>query len=176
MSFYLNPWFIITNLGDPRLWTALCVILFFVRMHYKRKIKPYNKKFHWVGAFIIFAGFAMASSLAVSQGMKEYFQIPRGCIPETNIYCLDSFSFPSGHTAIAFTVFAGIFSIFRRRKYLPILIIPFVVAASRLALGVHTIYDVVGGAAVGLAVFGIFYVATKKVDFIREKVNLPNKN
>lgn len=171
MSFYLNPWFIITNLGDPRLWTAICAILFFVRLHYKRKIKPYNKKFLWVGAFIIFAGFAMASSLAVSQALKMYFQIPRGCSPETNIYCLDSFSFPSGHTAIAFTVFTGIFAIFRKRKYLPILALPFLVGISRLALEVHTIYDVVGGAAVGLAVFTVFYFSVKKSSYLNGFMN-----
>ena len=109
----------------------------------------------------------MASSLAISQGMKEYFQIPRACAPETNIYCLDSYSFPSGHTAVAFTVFSGIFLILGRRKYLPILILPILVAASRMALGVHTFYDVIGGAVVGLAVFAVFFLAVKKNSYLK---------
>lgn len=166
MSPELNPWFALTILGDPRLWAGLCVILFFVRVYYKKKTSPYNKKFLWVSAFIIFAGFAMASGLLVSEGLKEIFQVPRICSIETNPYCLSNYSFPSGHTTVAFIAFSGVYFILNRKEYLWVFILPVLVGVSRLALGVHTILDVAAGGSLGILVFFVFYWASKKTEFV----------
>ncbi len=166
MSYHLNPWFIMTTLGDPRLWVALCVVLFLIRLYYKPKISPYNKRFLWVSTFIIFCGFAMASSLLLSEILKGIFQLPRVCSIETNPYCLSNYSFPSGHAAVIFTVFSGIYFILNRRKYLWIFALPFLVAASRIVLGVHTIQDVAAGSAIGLLVFFIYYWAAKEKELV----------
>lgn len=170
MPLDLNPWFVITTIGDPRLWIALCSIIFFIRMFYKGKIEPHNKKFLWAKLFIVFAGFSMASALGVSQILKVYFQIPRVCSPETNVYCMDGFSFPSGHTAVAFAVFTGLYIILNKRKYIWVFAVPVLVAISRLALGVHTVYDVVAGASLGLVTALIYYLAITKIQPLRAVV------
>ncbi len=166
MSFHLNPWFLITMLGDPRLWVGLCFTLFLIRLYYREKVSPYNKKFAWVGVFIVFCGFAMASGLLASEILKEIFQIPRICSVETNPYCLSNYSFPSGHTTAAFTAFAGVYFILNKKKYFGIFAIPVLVAISRLALGVHTILDVTVGSLLGLVVFFVFVGASKRTDLI----------
>lgn len=166
MALDLNPWFIITTIGDPRLWVSLSLILFLIRFYYRQKIPPYDKKFLWVSTFIIFAGFAMASSLLLSEALKYTFQVPRVCSIETNAYCLNNYSFPSGHTAVVFTVFSGVYFILNKRKFLWVFAVPILVGASRLALGVHTIQDVVAGAGVGLLVFFIYCWASKKTEVV----------
>lgn len=60
-----------------------------------------------------------------------------------------SYSFPSGHTASSFTVL-GIF-LFGIKKYrVSCFILAFLIAFSRLYLGVHYFTDVLGGAVLGL--------------------------
>jgi len=172
MVLDLNPWFIITNLGDPRLWAVLCVILFFIRLYYRSKVDHSRKRYKWVTTFIIFAGFAMASSLGVNEVLKLVFQIPRACSIETNPYCLGTYSFPSGHTAVAFAVFAGIFYILKNKKYWWVFVLPILVGVSRVALSVHTVYDVATGAGLGLLVFFIYLFAVKKVKFISKNVEI----
>ena len=170
MLLDLNPWFVVTNIGDPRLWLGLCVIFFFLRVYYKKKIAPYNKKFSWVKVFIVFAGFSMSSALGITEIFKLHFQIPRLCSPVTNIYCLDSFSFPSGHTTVAFAVFTGIYIILNKRKHLWVFALPVLVGVSRLALGVHTINDVIGGAAIGALVPLIYYLAITRIKTLEKFV------
>lgn len=67
---------------------------------------------------------------------------------------LDQFSFPSGHTlhAVAFTTIAIAYY-----PQLALLLIPFafLVALSRMVLGLHYPSDVLAGAAIGAAIAGI---------------------
>ena len=67
---------------------------------------------------------------------------------------LDQFSFPSGHTlhAVAFTTIAIAYY-----PQLGVLLIPFafLVALSRMVLGLHYPSDVVAGAAIGAAIAGL---------------------
>lgn len=58
------------------------------------------------------------------------------------------FSFPSGHTAAAFT---SVFSLYREnnRLWKPVLVLAAVIAFSRMYLYVHFPTDVLGGVAVG---------------------------
>lgn len=84
------------------------------------------------------------------------------------------FSFPSGHATIAFVAFPilAIVVYYSSRipkafKYILILILvtfPFVVAFSRLYLGVHYLTDVVAGAMVGLSATCMFYYFHSKYD------------
>jgi len=75
----------------------------------------------------------------------------------SNARPLDQFSFPSGHTlhAVAFTTIA-----IAHYPQLAFLLIPFafLVALSRMVLGLHYPSDVLAGAAIGAAIAGISLV------------------
>ncbi len=92
----------------------------------------------------------------LTQGLKITFQIPRPWVLDphfkpvgTAIETATSFSFPSGHTASAGSLFFPI-ALSGRRWWLRLigLVMPFVVAFSRMYLGVHTLLDV--GVALGI--------------------------
>jgi len=57
-------------------------------------------------------------------------------------------SFPSGHSATAFSLFLALGLIFKR-ALIPFLILAFLVAFSRTAIGVHYLSDVIVGSLIG---------------------------
>ncbi len=100
------------------------------------------------------------SYMAVT-GMKLLFAEPRPC--EFTGSCPDTFSFPSRHAGVAFAI-ATVLVLYLRRKIYGVL--GFVAAAlvgySRIAIGVHTINDVLGGFVVGVIVgIGVYYFERK---------------
>jgi membrane-associated phospholipid phosphatase len=62
---------------------------------------------------------------------------------------------PSGHVASATAVYGGLAAVvlgqYRAAALLPALLIAVLIAATRLALGVHTVADVVAGGVIGMA-------------------------
>ncbi len=139
-----NPLFdfvmpIITRLGDKGfIWICLALVL----LGFKK-----SKRY----------GIAILLSLLLTVILGEVIIKPMvQRIRPFIFYSLDiliegpiSFSFPSGHTASSFSVF-GIF-LFAIKKYrLPCFILAFLIAFSRLYLGVHYFTDVVAGGALGL--------------------------
>lgn len=61
---------------------------------------------------------------------------------------------PSGHVASATAVYGGLAALVlgqHRAALLPALLVAFLIAFTRLALGVHTVADVVAGGVIGLA-------------------------
>ena len=106
----------------------------------------------------------LASALAyiAATGLKSLFQVPRPC--ELIDTCPDSFSFPSRQTSIAFAV-ATVFALVTRKKHYSIA--AFALAALvgywRISLGVHTIYDIIGGVVVGVGVGYVVYYILKSI-------------
>jgi len=69
-----------------------------------------------------------------------------------------SYGFPSGHTQSAIGTWGYIGYNFRERRYIVIIlgIIMFLVAISRMIIGVHDLQDVIGGFSIGLIVLLLF--------------------
>ncbi|MBI4176111.1 MAG: phosphatase PAP2 family protein [Candidatus Aenigmarchaeota archaeon] len=149
MSFHTNPWYIITLIGEPEIWLALSGVfaLAYVVFHFAfpKRRKPFRNFL-----LVFLPSLWLTVGLVVS--MKVLVPVERPCIPATNPYCDIDPSFPSAHAATAFSVFTSLHLAARKRKTLCLYFIPVLVAASRIALGVHTPADVIAGAAIGMAV------------------------
>lgn len=100
-------------------------------------------------AVLAFSLFRLAGEI-----IKEGTAIPRICWQagvKTLIPCPDSFAFPSGH-ALGSAMLAMIVSLTHRRKLIIVLIwgLVLLIAASRIAVGVHSPVDVTGGIIMGI--------------------------
>ncbi len=126
-------WEIITDLGDEPAYVALATILY---VGISREL----------GAVALLS---LITSAWVNVYLKNLFALPR---PPRELWKVEAsgYGFPSGHaqTSSAFWVSVG----FMLRS-IPVLVlgaaIVALVAASRVALGVHYVHDVVGGAVLG---------------------------
>src|SRR3989344_2853910 len=109
--------FLLGFLGDPRIWIAVSIILFAIRIICRRKKID---KFLWAKGFIIFVGISMSLAFLSSYVLKDIFNVPRPCSvnpSDSNFseYCLTDPSFPSGHTTTGFAVATGLFLISRKK-------------------------------------------------------------
>ena len=101
----------------------------------------------------------LASSISymATTGLKFVFAEPRPC--ELVDACQDSYSFPSRHAGIAFAA-GTIISIYISRWSVRILFFALasLVGYWRIAIGFHTLNDVLGGLVVGVIVaVGVYY-------------------
>ena len=109
------------------------------------------------GYFLLFTGFA---GIAINQILKMAFRIPRPWVldPEFEIVSTareqaTGYSFPSGHTQVASTLYGGIARSAKKKwGCIAGISLTVLVAFSRMYLGVHTPKDVLVSLAIG-AVF-----------------------
>ena len=78
-----------------------------------------------------------------------------------------SYSFPSGHTASSFAVF-GVFYFLNMRYKWVVFLTAFLIAFSRMYLGVHYFSDIIGGVILGL---GVSYVVCSYYKKNSDKIN-----
>lgn len=155
-----NPWYWISFLGYPKLWLlisfGLICVYFVCRFVCSGKSKWESIKMEFKDfIFLLFVTLILVFLFTII--LKSFTQIPRPCIPcskavECNPYCPEDYSFPSGHTATIFSVVMLLYKFLKKRKFLPIFIIPFLVGYSRIALGVHRVADVIIGALLGIII------------------------
>ena len=134
-------WQILTFLGEETfIVVVLCLLFWCVNKNLSYKI----------GATFFLGGL-------LTQGLKITFQIPRPWVLDPNFQPVGSaieaatgFSFPSGHTASAGSLFFPLAFSVRERWRWSLAAIPFIVAFSRMYLGVHTLLDV--GCALAITV------------------------
>ncbi len=75
--------------------------------------------------------------------------------------CPESFSFPSGHAAVAFAA-AFIFSYFDKKRSVIYYILAFLICLSRIYLQCHYLIDILGGMIVGITVAKITTISLQK--------------
>jgi len=153
----LFVWYLISFLGEPMGWLGAAAIMAAIYA-VVRIFLPEKRKV--LKAFLLIFIPSLLISLGITQVLKTTLDISRPCMPcleylqppLCNIYCPMTAGFPSGHTAAIFTVFTAFYLVFRRRIFLPLVVIPLLVSASRIMLGVHSALDVVGGAFLAIIV------------------------
>jgi undecaprenyl-diphosphatase len=139
-----------TRSGDGWLWYALGIILY-----------SYGggHRFAAIGA----AGSAAIAGIFLFRALKRTSRRSRPCEIEphcwSSILPPDRYSFPSGHSITAFSVAVSI-GCFYPQLLVPLLTAAFLIAGSRIILGMHFLSDVVAGSAIGVmlgtAAFHIF--------------------
>jgi len=150
----------------------------------------------WYIAYIILAGIAVTKSgtrgrIAVAgiiiliiftdqtghRLLKEIFQRIRPCnaLPDvmTPIDCRGSFSLPSNHALNNFAAATFLWRLFPKFKWV-FFITAFLLALSRVYLGLHYPSDIVAGAIIGSAFGYLFSIAALKIDEYMKKQ--PEKN
>ena len=164
-------WFLISELGEPFIWSGLLLTLLLLYV----PISRFGKAPHFrdtYRSFLLVLALSLLLSFIAVQALKNVINVPRPCTPcseasACNPYCDANSSFPSGHAATAFAAYASIFLFARWRPWrLLIFGLPILVAASRIALGVHTAADVLAGGALGLAICALVYHFAKRRGFV----------
>lgn len=95
--------------------------------------------------------------------LKNLIERIRPCneLPDVNILvgCTGSFSFPSAHAVNNFAAAVFFTMLFPKYKW-PLFIVAFLLASSRVYVGVHYPSDIIGGALIGSALGYLFAKAT----------------
>lgn len=135
---------LITHFGEETLFMAIGLIFLWC-VDKKR------------GYYILFTGFI---GTVFIQFLKITFRIPRPWVQDPNFQIVESarleatgYSFPSGHTQCATTLYGGIARSERKYKWLmwSSIALCALIAFSRMYLGVHTPLDVLVALAIGIA-------------------------
>ena len=100
------------------------------------------------------AGCAVIAGTVIFKATKRLAGRPRPCDLEPHAWATiappDQFSFPSGHAIVALAMAVPL-SLFYPAWAAPLLFCAASVSASRIALGMHFLSDVVAGAGIGAA-------------------------
>jgi len=148
-------WATVSSVGSPGVLFLLSVVFFAIAEEMERHVTP-RKRERWRKASKLIL-LSVMISMVLSLTLKAVVMHPRPCAPclwpysaDCNPYCLADYSFPSGHAAVAFAAAAAAYASIGRKKYAVLFVLPALVGLSRIFLGVHTVWDVLGGAALGL--------------------------
>ncbi len=130
----------------------IIITLFFVFLTEQRKNK--------IGKIIC----AVILATLIGAVLKEVIHTDRPCISDSaKIICPSSYSFPSGHTILVFTVALA----FLNKKYFPFyLAYAIFVAFTRIYLGVHSLEDIAG--SIALAPF-VYYITNEIWNLFEER-------
>lgn len=161
---------VITFLGDPIVFIVMVAIFFIV----------YDKRFAKNLAL------SLLYTVYLNEFLKNIFQDPR---PESNTdpgeitlenpdgLIETSYGFPSAHTQSAVATWGYIAYEFREKLYFVIVmgILIFLIAISRMIIGVHDLEDVIGGCLIGLGILVLFMYLEPYGSKQFNKLNLPVK-
>ncbi len=154
-------WAVVSLFGSPEAGLVLAGAVFVIWLWLRRRAKQPKLK-----AFVVVYGLSLITILLFTFIIKTVWPIPRTCIPcpapNCNPWCSDDASFPSGHAGTAFTLATA--AILTMRKWPTVLLFVYstTIAISRLALGVHTVMDVVGGAGFGIGLTLLMFAVYRR--------------
>jgi undecaprenyl-diphosphatase len=138
---------LMTRLGDGWLWYTLGIILVLYGGGYR---------FLAIGA----ASSAAAAGIILFRALKRTSRRQRPCEIEphcwSSILPPDKYSFPSGHSITAFAVALSI-GLFYPDLQGCLLAVAFLIASSRIILGMHFLSDVLAGSAIGTVLGFVSY-------------------
>ena len=136
-----------TRLGDGWGWIALFAVLLLGAHAYREVLTG------CLAASLAGAAFVL---------LKRHFKRARPCDgaphPLYGVTASDCFSFPSGHSATSFAI-ATVLGLAFPALGIPFLAMAACVAASRVALGLHYVSDVIAGSALGALIGALSYAA-----------------
>jgi membrane-associated phospholipid phosphatase len=136
-------WQFISYFGDIAYWIGFSISFLII---YPLLSKSDKEKVIWV--FYALLPSVMASYLLATI-LKSLFHVPRPCVLLEA--CPSTYSFPSGHTAVAFAfATVAISNMGKKKWYLFVIPLAILVGLSRIFLGLHTVIDVVGGGTLGI--------------------------
>lgn len=153
---------LLTYLGEKYVTAAIPIIIYWC----------IDKEFGRYMSFSLCTGSVFNSMIKnVVLRRRPYFDNPTiKCLkpPEADADIYDisvqSFSFPSGHSANSAITFGGLAIYTRRRRFLvAALILPLLVALSRVILGVHYPTDVLTGLVLGVAIAYLSLLLFRKI-------------
>lgn len=139
---------LITMLGEQYLFVIVIAFLYFV----------YNKKLGTSLAYSLFLSATFNNAIKGIVQAQRPFELDLEIVPKRP-ETATGFSFPSGHSQNSSTFYTSLGLIFKKKKLWVFFgIIIFLIALSRVYLGVHFPHDVVVGVALGIstAVLGNF--------------------
>ncbi len=91
-------------------------------------------------------GLALMVAYVAATILKNVLAVPRPCFDDAAVICPASFSLPSMHATMAFTL---AFSLLDRKAFIPVLMFALFVCFTRINLGVHTFEDVAAALPIG---------------------------
>jgi len=144
-----NIFLMISNMGTIIFWIVISILLYLFGNEKGKKIAT---------KMIII----LVITTAITSLVKIIVMRPRPYVELTNLILLDlgtDYSFPSGHTT---TSTAMAFTLSKEYHKWIVMIIPLIVAFSRMYIGVHYPSDVLGGFLLGI---GIIYLSEYFIDF-----------
>ena len=138
-----------TRGGDGWLWYSLALILL---------VYGGENRFAAVGA----GASAAFAAFLIFRALKRTSRRKRPCEIEPHCWAAilppDKYSFPSGHSITSFAVAISV-GLFYPELQFCLLAAAFLIAASRIALGMHFLSDVLAGSAIGVALgFTAFHI------------------
>ena len=151
---------IITDLGDIIIYILIITSLWFA----------YDKRFAKYLALSLLLGGAYANGV-----LKDVFQDPR---PWTHRDVTD-YGFPSGHSQSSVTVYGYLaYNLRKKNKVLAWIFIgiAYLVAISRIIIGVHDIHDIWGGLLFGMFFLTLFIIIEPRASEIIKTLSLPLKS
>lgn len=120
-------------------------------------------------------GIAVLFSAFLNLWTKELFHQPRpyDLDPSLGLARETSFGLPSGHSQTSLVFWGAMLSILPKFPgLLAFVLVPLLVALSRLFLGVHFPTDILGGWALGALVLGIYFGLGAKIEGMLHRWNL----